>query len=696
MKPSSRLPHLEYRRSGFYWRRRIPKRGSIYQTKPFFVFSLRTHLPSDARVLSVRLTELTTLAFQFVKGRPDMDDATLAVMVTELINFEIEAFEQSRAIADPRSLEAARYETSREVALQEVLREAVFLRNWEVARAPLKGVAQRLGLKLPEDPHDWRRLASQATLALLEVSQERQRRDRGEYSKPSLFFRRAMAATPVETRKPEPIQQPAPAIPPATFACSEPSQNTTTYEKAPVTDEAPKPGAAPAKAEEVEVVSKDVIVDDQAPSSSRCPASAEPDLAKSPIAAGGALYREARQAGKPGKKVKEKANEKKGKSYKANSLYNLNSTIRLLESFLANTAMCDLTEDDFIEFFELVQRLPALHAKSSKETRDIRKLVKQVDAEEAERISKLKLEMAMRGESKGNIEVALHRAKTPRLRVNTVYRHMQDTQRIIRFMMAHKAMNENLMSDVIWTSDELKYSRLLEEDNTRQPWDEMLPKLFRTPVFQGETASIDDPLFWAPLISVHTGMRAEEALQLLTDDIRETNGVVYFDIKVGPGQSLKSEAATRKIPVHKNLIALGFLDFVEYQRRNGEARLFPHLRRGKNREALSEVFTKAFTKYRRNNDVYDKQRDFHSFRTQFNQELMRARTDSEVRHILLGHELNDVNLEFYGGDGHPLGYLQEVVNSVQIDISMIQSPMKKAENAQVTSLGAARARLSVV
>lgn len=218
MKPSSKLPYLEYRRSGFYWRRRIPKRDSNHQSNHFFVFSLRTHFPSDARALSVRLTELSSLAFQFVKGRPDMDNATLTGMVTELINLEIETFEQSRAIADPRTLEVARFEARREEALQETLREAIFLRNWEVAREPLIGVAQRMGIELPENPHDWRRLASNATRAMLEVSQERQRRDRGEYSEPSIFFRRAMAPTPADTVKPLTSQEPAAAIPPATFA----------------------------------------------------------------------------------------------------------------------------------------------------------------------------------------------------------------------------------------------------------------------------------------------------------------------------------------------------------------------------------------------------------------------------------------------------------------------------------------------
>ena len=111
---------------------------------------------------------------------------------------------------------------------------------------------------------------------------------------------------------------------------------------------------------------------------------------------------------------------------------------------------------------------------------------------------------------------------------------------------------------------------------------------------------------------------------------------------------------------------------------------------------LSNHSTNRFLAFSLRTHVLPDARDFHSLRTQFNQGLMRARTDGEVRHILMGHELNDVNLEHYGGDGHPLDYLHDVVNKLDIDISMIISPMKKAENTQVTSLGAARARLSVV
>ncbi|WP_147232887.1 hypothetical protein [Phaeobacter gallaeciensis] len=337
---------------------------------------------------------------------------------------EKESIGETPAPATSGTLDVARHEARREESLQEALREAIFLRNWEIAQAPLKAVAQHLGLELPEDPHDWRRLASHATRAMLEVSQERQRRDRGEYSEPSIFFRRALTATQVDTVKPVTIQEPAAAIPPATFACTASSKNTTASETVPAFNKIVNPHNPLARSEEI--VPAEVIAEETAPSSPKPQAFVDPGLAQSPIAVGGALYREARLAGKPGKRVKEKANVGEGKSYKKNSACNVTSTIRLLEAFFPDTAMQDLTEDNFIEFFELVPRLPAIHGKSSKEVRDIRKLIEQVDNEEARGISQLKLDMAMREESKGNIDVAVHRAKTPRLRVGTIYRHMQD------------------------------------------------------------------------------------------------------------------------------------------------------------------------------------------------------------------------------------------------------------------------------
>ena len=253
------------------------------------------------------------------------------------------------------------------------------------------------------------------------------------------------------------------------------------------------------------------------------------------------------------------------------------------------------------------------------------------------------------------------------------------------------------MKGVIWSKRELERPEILQEDNSRKIRGDELPKLFRTPLFQGEIRDIGDPMFWAPLIAVFHGLREEEALQLRPEDVCAENGIDFFDIKVGaPWQRLKSKAATRRVPIHRSLIALGFLDFVAMRRREKEDRLFPHLTRGKNRKTLSENFTKDFTRFRKANDVYEKRIDFHSFRTQFNVELIKSRTDGELRHILMGHEMDTVNLKHYGGDGHDLTYLQEIVNRVNIDVSMIQCPFQNAKESKVSDLQATRKRLRIV
>ena len=271
---------------------------------------------------------------------------------------------------------------------------------------------------------------------------------------------------------------------------------------------------------------------------------------------------------------------------------------------------------------------------------------------------------------------------------------MQDTQRVLRYLIAQGSLSENFMKGVMWTKRELEKREILQEDNSRMIWGDALPQLFRTPLFQGELKDIGDPMFWAPIISVFHGLREEEALQLRVDDIRIENNVDYFDLKVGAGwQSLKSTAAKRKVPIHRELIALGFLELVSMRRRDGEDRLFPHLTRGKNRKTLSENFTKDFTRFRKSNGVYEKRIDFHSFRTQFNVELIRSRTDSEIRHILMGHEMDSVNLKHYGGDGHDLAHLQDVVNRITIDVSMIQSPFHNSSANVVTAFEAGKRRV---
>ncbi len=206
-------PHLEIRRTGYTWRRRLPRslrdRGDADPSfgdnenrsssrKSFLCFSLRTHVPADAKTLTRRLTEMSDLVFAAEAETMMAIAPEIQVQLLEgLARFEIAAFEQARAVAGPRSSEAAALDLRREEALQATLRKALWHGDREVARNPLRHVAVQLGIDLDEADADWTALAYEATKVLLDVSQERARRQQGFYDQPTMVFRR-----PVSTADP--------------------------------------------------------------------------------------------------------------------------------------------------------------------------------------------------------------------------------------------------------------------------------------------------------------------------------------------------------------------------------------------------------------------------------------------------------------------------------------------------------------
>ncbi|MHC6154798.1 tyrosine-type recombinase/integrase [Bradyrhizobium elkanii] len=67
---------------------------------------------------------------------------------------------------------------------------------------------------------------------------------------------------------------------------------------------------------------------------------------------------------------------------------------------------------------------------------------------------------------------------------------------------------------------------------------------------------------WGPLVACYTGCRIAEALQLRKEDIRKESGHYVLDLNPLAG-SIKS-GTYRLVPVHRHLIELGFLTFVNH------------------------------------------------------------------------------------------------------------------------------------
>lgn len=190
-----------------------------------------------------------------------------------------------------------------------------------------------------------------------------------------------------------------------------------------------------------------------------------------------------------------------------------------------------------------------------------------------------------------------------------------------------------------------------------------LPKLFQMPLYVG---CMDDEngyakpgpncprrgRFWVPLLSLFHGLRQGEACQLLTTDIRQIAGVWCLmlseenpdEMEQEDRKRIKTEAGERFVPLHEELIAMGFLEFV---RRSGNKRLFPELARDKY-GYFSEV-SKWFGRFLQKAGVKQQRVTFHSLRHNYRDALRRAMLPRDVI-VALGGWSGDGVDDDYGND----------------------------------------------
>lgn len=119
--------------------------------------------------------------------------------------------------------------------------------------------------------------------------------------------------------------------------------------------------------------------------------------------------------------------------------------------------------------------------------------------------------------------------------------------------------------------------------------DHELTALFAAPLFTDKTSwsaksrISDSTVFWLFLIGATTGARLEEIGQAALADVKKAGSIVYLDIDeyaegaADPQKSVKTGESRRLVPIHENLIKLGFLDYCSSLRALGHTQMFPDL-----------------------------------------------------------------------------------------------------------------------
>lgn len=163
----------------------------------------------------------------------------------------------------------------------------------------------------------------------------------------------------------------------------------------------------------------------------------------------------------------------------------------------------------------------------------------------------------------------------------------------------------------------------------------------------GNLLALDKPCdYWLPLLGLFTGGRLSELCQLKPANIRQINGIWAIDInEEDDDQSVKTVAGIRIIPLHPQLIDLGFLDYVEDVRQYGGT-IFPYMKPDRFNH-YGKTPGRRFGEYLDSLGISDRQKVFHSFRSTSNDRLKQNGVPEESRCQFIGHEHDTVNSKSY-------------------------------------------------
>lgn len=187
--------------------------------------------------------------------------------------------------------------------------------------------------------------------------------------------------------------------------------------------------------------------------------------------------------------------------------------------------------------------------------------------------------------------------------------------------------------------------------------------------------------FWLPLLAAFTGARREELAQLETGRVRAEAGFQYLAIDpLDEDGQLKTDESKRAVPLHRELIRLGFLEFVEDRRKAGGGHLFPQLKPNKLNQYAAAWGTWWSTYIRKATGIDDKTiSPMHSFRHSVITDLRQQRIREDEERHLLGHTGRDgrgMQADSHEGYGeHLVPTLAEVVNLIShrgLDLSGVQ------------------------
>jgi integrase len=172
--------------------------------------------------------------------------------------------------------------------------------------------------------------------------------------------------------------------------------------------------------------------------------------------------------------------------------------------------------------------------------------------------------------------------------------------------------------------------------------------------------------FWPPLICLFLGMRPNEVAQMHVSDVKQTPaGTWFLDIVASTDEdeadlshttkTLKTSTSRRQIPLHPELVKIGFLQFVEIRKKahSPDPRLFPDLKPDKYGNHATYALKRFRETYLPQAIQLTPRQTFYSFRHNCRDALRRTDAPPDALQALGAGQQGKLTSDSYGDASNP-------------------------------------------
>lgn len=215
--------------------------------------------------------------------------------------------------------------------------------------------------------------------------------------------------------------------------------------------------------------------------------------------------------------------------------------------------------------------------------------------------------------------------------------------------------------------DGMKVAKAKNSTTERKPFSAEQARLIFTELTENPSGLVrKDSHKWGMLLGMYTGARLNEICQLEVVDVQQDGPTWFLNItdEGDDNKRLKSKAGRRKVPLHADLIRLGFLDFVD-SRRSG-ARLFPDYSYSSNGGYGRNLGRWCNESFLPKLHIKEPGLVFHSLRHTVVTRLGQAGVPEPIIQCVVGHARSGVTQEVYLREGYTLSQLKEAMDKFTI------------------------------